>query len=129
MTTDPLVAAFESASINPADFHHREHLYVAWCYLRELPAEQALARYVHHLRRLAEALGVPHKFHATMTWAYVVLIHDAMERSPDSSFEALLAKNPALLDHRAGALYEHYDRRQLETDEARTRFVLPRRSP
>lgn len=127
MIGDPLVRAFENATIDPEQFHHRQHLYVAWCYLRSLPPEQAVARYVHHLRKLAEALGVPRKFHATITWAYVVLLHDAMERSPDLDFDALLARNPALLDHEGGALYEHYDRRQLESDEARSRFVLPRR--
>ena len=128
MITDPLVRAFENATIDPRQFHHREHLYVAWCYLRSLPPEQAVARYVQHLRKLVEVLGVPQKFHATITWAYVVLLHDAMERSPDLDFDALLAKNPALLDSKAGVLYEHYDRRQLESDEARSRFVLPRLS-
>lgn len=127
MLNDPLVQAFESATIDPAAFHHREHLYVAWCYLRALPLEKALARYVHHLRQLTIALGVPGKFHATMTWAYVVLLDEAMERSPGASFDELLAENPTLLDHRGGALHAHYDREQLDSDEARRRFLLPRR--
>jgi hypothetical protein len=126
--TDPLVQAFERAAIDPTQFHHREHLYVAWCYLRALPLEDALARYVHHLRRLANALGVPQKFHATITWAYVLLLHDAMERAPGASFDELLAMTPAILDHRAGALYAYYDRAQLDAAEARRRFVLPRRA-
>jgi hypothetical protein len=29
--TDPLVQAFEQATLDPTAFHHREHLYVAWC--------------------------------------------------------------------------------------------------
>jgi hypothetical protein len=127
MLNDPLVEAFERRAIDPAQFHHREHLYVAWCYLRALPPEEALARYVHHLRQLAAALGAPDKVHATITWAYLVLLHDAMERLPGAGFDELLAKNPAILDHQAGALYAHYDREQLEAEEARRRFVLPRR--
>jgi hypothetical protein len=128
MLTDGLVQAFERASIDPAAFRHREHLYVAWCYLRELSLEEALARYVHHLRHLVTALGVPDKFHATITWAYMVLLHEAMERSPGVSFDELLAANPALLTPRAGALSAYYDREQLDSDEARRRFVLPRRA-
>ena len=128
MLTDPLVRAFEEATVDPVAFHHREHLYVAWCYLRALPLEEALARYVHHLRKLAAALGVPGKFHATITWAYVVLLHAAMDRSPGATFDELLAENPALLDHRAGALHAYYDREQLDSDEARRCFVLPRRA-
>jgi hypothetical protein len=127
MLSDPLVQAFEAATLDPAAFHHREHLYVAWCYLRALPLEEALARYVRHLRRLAVALGVAHKFHATVTWAYVVLLHAAMDRSPGATFDQLLAAHPALLDHRTGALHDHYDRAQLDSDDARRYFVLPRR--
>jgi hypothetical protein len=126
--TDPAVRAFESATIDPAAFHHRDHLYVAWCYLRALPLEDALARYVRHLRQLAAALGAPTKFHATMTWGYVVLLHAAIDRSPDASFDQLLAEHPALADHQAGLLYAYYDRAQLESDEARRSFVLPRRA-
>jgi hypothetical protein len=128
MSPDPIVLAFETATLDPATFHHREHLYVAWCYLRALPVEEALARYVHHLRALTIAHGAPGKFHATMTWAYVVLLHEAMERSPGASFDELLAEHPALLDHRAGALHAHYDRAELDSDEARRRFLLPRRA-
>lgn len=128
MLTDPLVEAFENATIDPAAFRHREHLYIAWCYLRALPLEDALARYVHHLRKLAIAAGAPDKFHATITWAYVVLLHDAVVRSPGARFDELLVENPALLDHRSGALYAFYDRAQLESDEARRHFVLPRRA-
>jgi hypothetical protein len=126
MSTDPLVQAFETATIDPSQFRHREHLYVAWCYLREWPVEEALARYVRHLRQLACALGVPRKFHATMTWAFVVLLHEAIERTPSVSFDELLAANPGLLDHRT-VLDAYYDRDELQTEQARTRFVLPRR--
>ena len=126
--SDPLVLAFENAGLDRAAFHHREHLYVAWCYLCALPLEDALARYVHGLRRLTMALGVPEKFHATMTWAYLVLLGEAMDRSPGAGFDELLEKNPALLWPRAGALEAHYDRAQLDSGEARRRFVLPRRA-
>ncbi len=125
---DPLVRAFESKTLDPATFHHREHLYVAWCYLSALSLEDALARYVRHLRELVSALGVPNKFHATVTWAYVVLVHAAMDRSPGATFDQLLDENPALLNHQSGAIYAFYDREQLACEEARRRFVLPRRA-
>jgi hypothetical protein len=125
---DPLVEAFENARIDPARFGHREHLYVAWRYLRELPLEEALAQYVHHLRKLVRALGVPDKFHATMTWAYIVLLHEAMQGAPNADFDELLASHAELADHRAGVLYAYYDRAQLGSDEARQHFVLPRRT-
>jgi hypothetical protein len=123
--TDPLVAAFERGAIDPESFHHREHLYVAWCYLRSMSLEDALARYVRYLRQLTVALGVPHKFHATMTWAYLLFLDDAMHRTSCDNFEELLAANPGLLDHEAGVLRSHYDRALLDSPQARARFVLP----
>ncbi|MFO0552483.1 MAG: hypothetical protein U0271_29105 [Polyangiaceae bacterium] len=121
---DSLVRAFEARTIDPATFHHREHLYVAWCYLRALPLEDALARYTRHLRALTAALGVPEKYHATMTWAYLIVLDQVMERSQSASFDELLAKHPALLDR--DALYAHYERAELDSAEARRRFILPR---
>ena len=127
MDPDELVRAFETATVDPAQFHHREHLLVAFTYLRTLSLEQALARYVEHLRRLTIALGVPEKFHATMTWTYVVALADAMAEHPSLGFDALLEACPELLDHRAGVLAMHYDREELDSPRARARFVLPRR--
>lgn len=125
--TDPTVLAFEHATLDPRTFHHRDHLYVAFCYLRALPLEEALARYVRHLRHLTTALGHPEKFHATITWAYLLLLHAAMDRSPGATFAQLLLDHPELADHRAGALHDHYDRAQLDSPEARRYFVLPTR--
>lgn len=66
---DPLVEAFEAASVEPTTVGHREHLYVACSYLPGRPLQGALARYVHHLRAITAALGAPEKSHATITWA------------------------------------------------------------
>jgi hypothetical protein len=126
--TDQAVVAFEHATLDPATFGHREHLYVAWCYLRALPLEEALARYIRNLRRITLLSGAPTKFHATMTWAYLVLLHSAMVRSPGAGFDRLLGENPALADHRSGLLHAYYDRAQLDSEEARRTFVLPRRT-
>jgi hypothetical protein len=127
MNAAALVHAFETASVDPATFHHREHLLVAWTYLRELPLEHALVRYVEHLRKLTVALGVPDKYHATITWTYVIALADAMAEHPQLDFDALVRECPQLLDHRAGVLASHYDRDELASDRARARFVLPRR--
>jgi hypothetical protein len=125
---EPLVVAFEEATLDPAKFHHREHLFVAWCYLRALPLEEALARFAGNLRRLVNTLGVPQKFHATVTWGYFVLVDEAMQRTPGAGFDELLVVNPALLEKNSGALLAYYERAQLDSPEARARFVLPKRT-
>ncbi len=130
---DPIVRAFEATTLDPAGFNHRQHLYVAWCYLRCLPLEEALARYVRNLRRFTVAVGAAHKYHATITWAYVLLLDEAMGSAApapsEEGFDALLARCPALLDHPGGALMQYYDRQTLDSDAARGRFQLPRPFP
>jgi hypothetical protein len=123
---DPVVVAFEDGTIDPARFDHRTHLYVAWCYLKHLEPEEALLRYVRHLRLLAAKLGVLDKYHATITWGYLVLLDTAMHDPTlaGASFDAVVAKYPSLLDRRA--LYHYYDEEELRSAEARRRFVLPR---
>ena len=127
---DPRVTAFENATVDPSAFGHREHLFVAWCYLKELPLEQAVARYVQHLQQLTRALGVPHKYHATLTWAYLVLLHNRMRAAElaAADFDTLMRCAPSLLDART-ALCEFYDDSELHSDRARSRFILPRRRP
>lgn len=111
MLNDPSVLVFEGAAVDPNSFGHREHLYVAWCYLRVMPLEDALARYVRHLRALVEALGVPHKFHRTVTWGYLVLLDACMRESPTLGFDALLDAHPRLLAKNAlGALHDERGR-------------------
>lgn len=125
--TDALVRAFEDRTVDPTAFGHRQHLYVAWCYLRALPLEEAIARYVAHLRRLVASVGAPEKYHATITWAYLVALHDAMAEHPALDFDDLLRVCPGLLDHENGVLAAHYDPEELASARARHRFVLPRR--
>jgi hypothetical protein len=124
---NPLIESFETGTVDPRTFGHREHLYVAWCYLKNMPLEDALPKYVHHLRSLARTLGVPEKFHATITWAYLVLLHGAMQdpELESAPFEAL-GKYPSLLDHKQGMLLDYYDRAEIDSETARRRFVLPR---
>ncbi|MCB9565285.1 MAG: hypothetical protein H6709_11825 [Kofleriaceae bacterium] len=123
--------AFEAGVVPAAGFHHRDHLHVAWCYLRAMPLEDALARYVRHLRALTVALGVPGKYHATITWAYVILLDDAMHDPAlaGADLDAVLAARPALLARPPVAFAGRYAVDELDDPVARARFVLPRPRP
>ena len=124
---DPLVRAFEAAAMEGRCFRHREHLYVAWCYLKSLPFEEAAMRYTRQLRALAAALGAPEKYHVTITWAYLVLLADVLADPALGAlgFDELVERVPSLFDHRDGVLFELYDREELASEQARTRLVFP----
>ena len=55
-------------------FGHREHLELAWSYLRAYPPAEAERVMASAIRYLAAQHGVPDKYHATMTHAWVKLV-------------------------------------------------------
>jgi hypothetical protein len=126
MTDDDVVRAFEACALPAELFKHRDHLLVAWTYLRALSFADAGARFAANLRRFARAHGAEAKYHETITWAYLALMSERLHASPSASFEELLAANPDLLDHEHGALAALYDAETLASPVARAAFVLPR---
>src|SRR5262245_25714387 len=124
-----LHAAFVDARLTPAQFHHREHVRVAFvCLARAGDLATAAMEFRAALRRLAAAIGAHHLFHETLTWAYLILIHERMAAAnpPFATSHELLAAHPELLDHRAGALARYYDVGAIAASPlARRCFVLP----
>lgn len=76
-----LVARFERCAVPAAEFHHRQHLQVAWWMLRAGPPLPAMGRFVDGLRRYAAHIGKPEIYHETITWAYLLLINERLERA------------------------------------------------
>jgi hypothetical protein len=138
-----LVAQFESLRMAPADFGHREHVRLAYAILADVgDFGEAAVRYRRALRAFAAHVGAPGKYHETLTWAYLALVHERMfelyrERALDTSDRSqrtsitsldLLARFPDLADHKSGALAKYYDVKALvASPTARAVFVLPER--
>ncbi len=128
LTDDELVARFEAGTLAPADYHHREHLRIAFAMLRGADFGEAALRFRSALGRYAAALGATAKIHETLTWAYLALVHARMQDAADACSLDLLARCPELLDHRGGALARHYDVAAITASPlARRVFVLPER--
>ncbi len=122
---DALLAGFRDATL-PA-FTHRDHVRVAWLYLRAWPFEEALGEFCRDLRAFAAARGAHGLFHATITWSFFALI---AERSrPAETFASFAARHPELFRREPSALDDYYTPARLASDEARARFVLPDRVP
>ena len=124
------LAAFEGGTLAEENFHHRDHIRLAWLMLREAPLGEALARFTAGLRRFAERHGKAGLYHETITWAYVFLIHERMRRGGgegEATWEAFAAANPDLLTWRPSILGAYYREETLASDLARRSFVLPDR--
>ncbi|MGH7487229.1 MAG: hypothetical protein ACREMY_16750, partial [bacterium] len=133
-TTDTLsdedfVARFEDCTLPSTAFHHRDHVRLAWVYLQDHPPLEALARFANGLRRFATANGAAGLYHETITWAFLLLVRERMERGAAADvWESFAAGNPDLLTWKPSILDSYYRPETLGSELARRVFVMPDRA-
>ena len=126
---EALVRTFEDGSLAPDAFRHRHHVRTAWILLERLPVLDVLARFTAGLRRLAAAAGKPGLYHETITWAYVLLVHERRAAIGAEDWPAFAARNGDLLAWKPSVLESRYYREEtLWSARARETFVLPDRA-
>lgn len=118
--------AFEAGTLDPESFDHEAHTYVGWLYLERFPLLEAIRRYSQILRSLTRKLGVPDKYHETITWFYLVLIAERRETMRGHGWFAFRSENDDLF-YGARMLARYYSKERLLSDHARQAFVLPDR--
>ena len=121
--------AFERCELAPANFHHRDHVRLAFIYLtlHDLDTALDLMRSGFH-RFLAHAGAPASKYHETITRAWMLAVEHFMQGvGPVANFEQFAASSPRLFAR--GAMETHYTADLLWSDEARTRFVEPNLQP
>jgi hypothetical protein len=104
-------------------FGHREHVQLTWLAVRRCGTGGAVDLISDGIRRTARYAGVPQKYNATVSRAWVELTAYHMGEAPAESFAELLARNPGLLDKRL--LTRFYSSRALASPNARTGWVEP----
>jgi hypothetical protein len=119
------VADFEAGAIAPADFNHRAHVRLAYCYLAGSDDETAVRRMRDALLAFLRHHGIDAaKYHETMTRAWILAVRHFMALSPAAaSADAFIDANPILLDSRI--MTTHYSTGLLLSPEARAAFVEP----
>ena len=127
MTTDKLNAitidALERGAVDVEAFDHEAHVFAAWRFISDLPLPEAIERFSGALIRLTHDLGVPEKYHGTVTWFYMLLI--AERARPGEDWATFRAANEDLFER--DLLDRYYTPERLASEEARSRFLLPDR--
>lgn len=122
------LTSFANGTLDPAGFHHRDHVRLAWLVLRTQPLTRALEVFTAGLRRLAAAAGRPERYHETITWALLLLINERREADGEvGAWESFAARHPELLEWPSPLLRALYREETLDSDLARRTFVLPDR--
>ncbi len=104
-------------------FGHREHLELAWRYLRIADLGTAERLMAAAIRHLASAHGTPDRYHHTMTLSWVRLVAVHMTCGDAATFDAFLARNEGLLDRQLVA--KHYSSTALSDPASRSGWVQP----
>lgn len=122
-----LLERFVDTSLPAAEFHHEQHVEVAWRFVRDHGMPQALAEFTAAIKRFADAKGATGLYHQTITWAFLLLIAERQARCEADSWEAFAAANPDLLAWRPSVLERYYSSEVLTSDLARRVFIFPDR--
>lgn len=118
------VRAFESCELTNEGFHHRDHIRLAWIYLRRHGEPEARRRIAAGIRKFASHHNKSEKYHETITLAWLRLVADAMGRVPqDAGFDELASLCPELLEKRT--LERYYSSALLNSEAARTGWMEP----
>jgi hypothetical protein len=122
MTDQEFLQAFEDATLT--EFAHRDHIRMAWLYLREYGADVGLVKIREGIQAFARSVGADRKYHETITvfWAQVVALGIVL--TPEiSEFSAYVEAHPHLLDK--ALLQRHYSSTILRSELARQTWVEP----
>jgi hypothetical protein len=121
-------ARFEACELDGAEFRHREHLRIGYIYLAQHPSAEASRKMEAGLRKLLAHLGAPaSKYHAMVTAAWLLALHDAMTNcGATADFQQFLDAGGARLLEK-GIMAAHYSPEVLSSAEARRAFVPPDR--
>ncbi len=120
--------AFEELSFPAELFHHREHIRVAWLYLKSTDASRAAELMSEGIRRFANHHGATQKYHHTVTLAWMRLVAAALVVTPEEhAFERFLSAHPELTD--TSLLAKYYSKELLQSAGAREGWVEPDLQP
>jgi len=124
MTNHEIIRQFETDALT-GEFHHADHVRLAFAYLTELQPLKALARFAEALKRYAAARGKSQLYHETITHAYFFLIRERMARTPNVDWDDFARQNPDVLRWKPGILDRYYRESTLQSDLARSVFLFP----
>jgi len=117
------IEQFEAADIDPQQFDHEAHVYMGWLYVQEYGLAGAIGRFDEAIHKLVIKLGAEDKYHATITWLFLLIIGERVE--PDETWQVFTSKNADLITDGHAVLSRYYDDKTLYSERARDRFILP----
>lgn len=124
---EALLEAFVSTTLPADQFHHKQHVRVAWLFVCRHGMPAAIGEFSEAIKRFAAAKGAHGLYHQTITWAFLLIIAERQARQPAGTWAAFAASHPDLLEWKPSVLDRYYSKEALASDLARRTFVMPDR--
>ncbi|MGE0865186.1 MAG: hypothetical protein AB7P34_14920 [Vicinamibacterales bacterium] len=124
-TDEALLEAFVSTALPADQFHHEQHVRVAWLFVRRHGMPAAIGEFSEAIRRFAAAKGAHGLYHETITWAFLLIISERQVRQPAATWDDFSRANADLLSWKPSVLDRYYSKELLKSDVARRSFVMP----
>ena len=122
-----LLQQFVDTTLPASLFSHRQHVRMAWLFVTRHGMPEAISAFSAALRAFAEAKNAHNLFHETITWAYLLLIHERQQHCQATDWGTFAAGNEDLLTWKPSILDRYYTPEALWSDRARKTFVMPDR--
>jgi hypothetical protein len=123
MNDQEFLDAFEGGTLSTTQFHHRDHLRLAWLQVDRLGPEGAAVAVSAGIRGFAGRHGLDSLYHETLTRFWVRIVAHAA--SP--TFDEMLKRHPLLLEKELP--FRHWRRDTLFGEAARAAWVEPDLAP
>ena len=129
MQDEELLSKFEDTSLPLSNFHHEEHVRIAFLYLGRYSLHEVLARFPAALRRYAAAHGKNGLYHQTISWTFLIIVHEriAVAGAAKETWAQFKAGNGDLLQGSKSTLAKYYRDETIASPAAREYFVMPDR--
>lgn len=132
MDDETFLAEFEACRWPLNDWHHRQHIKVAYLYLVRYSFDQAVVRIRERIKAHNTAHNVPESptggYHETMTQAWMRLVHLTIcEYGPGDSADSFFEQHPELWEKKTLRLF--YSRELFMSPRAKVEFVEPDLAP
>lgn len=116
------LSEFEAATLRP--FTHREHIRVAWLYLRNNDWDSGYQKIQSGIQHFATELGVADMYHETITCFWATLVQYCIDEKSDiADFEEFITTYPMLLEK--ATMMKYYSSELISSQQARKEWQEP----
>ena len=123
----PFQALMDQVTAGAERFGHRQHIHLTWLAVRRYGTAGAVGLVSDGIQRTARYAGVPQKYNATVSRAWVELVGHHAAHHGAATFDAFAERHPVLLDKRL--LTGFYRPATLASPRARAAWVEPDLTP